>query len=425
MKRTRRPRRPAAERAPAVRAEVTITALAAGGDGVGRVDGMVVFVPRTAPGDVAEIDLVRGARFARGTLRALRVASPERTEPRCAHYTAQHCGGCQVQHLTIESQRAAKSRIVREVLARIGRREVPAPEVRSAGEPWRYRRKLTLAIRRAGATIAAGLHPFDDPARVFPLHDCPITDERVLGVWRAVLDAGEFFPRSEELRGAVRIDEHGASFTLEGGMDWPQSERFFARVPALHSLWWIPADRTRLRMQSRGEATAPGASFAQVNAHVAAEMQAHVLALAMSHTPRTLIDAYAGTGDTAAGAADRGVKVTAIELDEDAVAWCRARLPASAHAVAARVEDALPEALPADVIVLNPPRAGVDARVCETLERATATTRAVVYVSCDPATLARDLARMPSWRIASVMCFDMFPQTAHVETVCELLPGAA
>jgi 23S rRNA (uracil1939-C5)-methyltransferase len=82
-------------------------------------------------------------------------------------------------------------------------------------------------------------------------------------------------------------------------------------------------------------------------------------------------------------------------------------------------------ALPADVVVLNPPRAGVDAAVTAVLEAGAAETRAVIYVSCDPATLARDLARMPRWRIASLVCFDMFPQTAHVETVCELVPEAA
>lgn len=89
----------------------------------------------------------------------------------------------------------------------------------------------------------------------------------------------------------------------------------------------------------------------------------------------------------------------------------------------ARVEEFLPRLLPADVVVLNPPRAGVDARVTTALrERAP---RAIVYVSCDPATLARDVARLEGWRVASVTCYDMFPQTAHVETVCTLVPEAA
>ena len=97
----------------------------------------------------------------------------------------------------------------------------------------------------------------------------------------------------------------------------------------------------------------------------------------------------------------------------------------SSRAVHARVEDELPGSLPADLVILNPPRAGVDARVTETLEAEASRLRAVIYVSCNPATLARDLARLPSFRIESLRAFDMFPQTAHVETVCELRPTGA
>ena len=89
------------------------------------------------------------------------------------------------------------------------------------------------------------------------------------------------------------------------------------------------------------------------------------------------------------------------------------------------MEEVLSSLLPADVVVLNPPRTGVDGRVTEQLEEAEPAPRAIIYVSCNPATLARDLARMPRYRIASLRAFDMFPQTAHVETVCELVPLSA
>jgi 23S rRNA (uracil1939-C5)-methyltransferase len=141
----------------------------------------------------------------------------------------------------------------------------------------------------------------------------------------------------------------------------------------------------------------------------------------MAHAPATVVDAYAGAGDVALVLASRGVQVTAIELDDEATAFSAARLPAGSRAIAARVEDAIGAALPADVVILNPPRAGVDARVTRQLAVTVDTPRAIVYVSCDPATLARDVARLPGWRIASLTAFDMFPQTAHVETVCELV----
>jgi 23S rRNA (uracil1939-C5)-methyltransferase len=88
------------------------------------------------------------------------------------------------------------------------------------------------------------------------------------------------------------------------------------------------------------------------------------------------------------------------------------------------VEDAIAAALPADVVLINPPRTGIHETVAQALDSVASRPRAVIYVSCDPATLARDLTRLPSYRIASLRAFDMFPQTAHVETVCELVPLA-
>ena len=91
---------------------VAIDSIAAGGDGVGRTDGIVVFVPRAAPGDVARVQLARAKRFARGRLLALDVASPARVEPPCVHYVRDRCGGCQLQHLALDAQHRAKSRLV-------------------------------------------------------------------------------------------------------------------------------------------------------------------------------------------------------------------------------------------------------------------------------------------------------------------------
>ncbi|HEX5580339.1 MAG TPA: TRAM domain-containing protein, partial [Gemmatimonadaceae bacterium] len=165
------------------RARVEIESIAAGGDGVARVDGLVVFVPRSAPGDVGVVDYELRGRLARGRMVELERASAARVEPPCPHYTADRCGGCQLQHLGYEAQLAAKGRIVSDALARIGGHAVASPEVRPSPRPWRYRRKLTLALRRVGSRWVSGLHPYDAPGRVFDLVDCPITDERVLAAW--------------------------------------------------------------------------------------------------------------------------------------------------------------------------------------------------------------------------------------------------
>ncbi|HXY31810.1 MAG TPA: TRAM domain-containing protein [Gemmatimonadaceae bacterium] len=412
------------------RAVVTVESIAAGGDGVARADGLVVFVPRTAPGDRVEVSLVASGRFARGSVVRLLESAPGRVQPSCVHYERDRCGGCQLQHLDYESQLSAKGTIIRDALQRIGHRTLPVPEVRRSPRQWRYRRKLTLALRRrrspSDGGMVAGLHPYDAPERVFPLEECPITADPVLEVWHAILASAELLPDAPTLRAAVRVDPDGdASLVVEGGR-WDsaasKSEALAARIPALASIWHAPEGELPRPLQLRAGSAALGASFAQVNEEVAADLLAHVVDRAMAYAPRSAVDGYAGVGDTAFALDRRGVRVTAIEWDARAAGAAGARLGPASSAVAGAVEECLTRALPADAIILNPPRAGVDQRVTEALEAAPSRPRAVLYVSCNPATLARDVARLPSYRIASLAAFDMFPQTAHVETVCELVP---
>jgi 23S rRNA (uracil1939-C5)-methyltransferase len=394
-------------------AEIDIDSIAAGGDGVGRMDGLVAFVPRTAPGDRARIRYASGRRFARGEVLRLLRESPTRTAPSCPHYVADRCGGCQIQHLSYASQLVAKSHIIRDAFARIGHRDIALPDVVPSPAEWHYRSKLTLAMRRRGETWIAGLHPYDDPSAVFPLTDCPITAESVLAVWRSILSHASLLPSAAELRGSVRVD----AFTLEGGSRWDQSPEFWASVPELSELWWAPDDAP-LRLLHARRSDALGPSFAQVNAGLASTLHAYVVDRAWAYEPSRVIDAYSGRGTTALALAERGAHVTAIESDDVAAAWVADRLPVGSRSIAGRVEHTLADALPADLVILNPPRAGVDETVTELLTNNGP--RTVIYVSCDPATLARDVSRLAAYQVVAVRGFDMFPQTAHVETVCEL-----
>jgi 23S rRNA (uracil1939-C5)-methyltransferase len=405
---------------------VAIESIAAGGDGVGRTDGLVVFVPRTAPGDLVTAQISGKGHFARGTLRSIVTPSPLRIEAPCPHYTRDKCGGCQLQHMTYESQLAAKQMIVRDSLQRIGKRNVDAPAIERSPKEWRYRAKLTLAMRRRGGRWIAGLHPYDDPVHVFPLADCPITDRRVVVTWHEVMKADAYFPDAKELRGSVRITSDGPTFVMMGGDSWAARDQFSAAVPSISVVWWEPADnKPRRLLYDKRSKRAPSASFAQVNAEMAEILEAYVLERARSYLPESAVDAYSGAGDTAIALSREGVSVTAIELDSDAAEWAASKLTGSSRAIHGRVEEELPAALPADLVILNPPRAGVDARVTNALEAVATRLRSVIYISCNPATLARDLSRLPSFRIESLHAFDMFPQTAHVETVCELRPAGA
>jgi 23S rRNA (uracil1939-C5)-methyltransferase len=371
------------------------------------------------------VRLTRSRRFARGELVSLEQPSPQRVAPTCPHYTNDRCGGCQIQHLSYEAQLAAKGAIIGDALRRIGRRQLKNPVVEASDGEWRYRRKLTLHLRRTAERSMAGLHPYDDPDAVFDLKDCPITDGRVMFVWAELRPIFHLLPNERAMRVAVRLLDDGAAVVVEGGRTWREPERMLDLAPSVTEIWWRPeGGRTRL-LARRGAAAASGASFAQVNAGVAERLRGHVLALARGHHPARVVDGYAGLGATTLPLASDGVVVVAIELDADAATRLRERLRAPSTAIAGRVEDHLAAALPADVVLLNPPRGGLDARVTSALQAVDRAPTAIIYTSCDPATLGRDLARMPRFRLASVRAYDRFPQTAHVETVCELVPEAA
>jgi 23S rRNA (uracil1939-C5)-methyltransferase len=402
-----------------------VLSLAAGGDGISRDDGLVVMTPRTAPGDIVDADVRVQGRVGRGRLTRIVHAGAARVTPRCVHYAPpDRCGGCQWQHVDLDAQRAEKARMVRDAFQRIAKREVALPEVVS-GEAWRYRRTLTLAIRRADGRTWAGLRAFDDPEAVFSLTDCLITDERVVATWREVVAHAALLPHATRLRGTVRLLGDRPSLVIEGGSEWPALERFLGAMPSLAAVWWQAEGRRRRIVADRRQGGEPGASFAQVNDAMATRLHDEVTRRALGHAPRTAVDGYGGSGDTAVALAAHGVAVATVELDGEASAFASTRLASPSRAITGRVEDLLARLLPVDLVVLNPPRAGVDARVTAALEAAREAPRAILYVSCDPATLARDVARLGRWRVAGLRCFDMFPHTAHVETVCELVPEAA
>src|SRR5690348_16747555 len=387
--------------------ELSVQSIAAGGDGVGRSEGLVVFVPRTAPGDVARVRIQVAKRFARGRLEALIAPSKQRVEPPCKHYREDDCGGCQLQHLAYDAQLDAKQGIVHDAITRIAKRTAAMRRTRASERQWRYRTKLTLAMKRMGSAWTMGLHPYDDPVAIFQLDDCLITDDRVVATWRAIMQAASLLPDTAELRGTVRLDGDDIVVHITGAMEWPTSAKFFDAVPTAAALWWTATDGSPRALHERHHAAA-GVSFGQINAEVAADLRSYVLERVRAHAPASVLDAYAGTGETAIPLAASGVHVTAIEIDREAASLCARRLPAGSRSLAGRVESLLTQALPADVVIVNPPRAGVHERVASALEAVRPRPRALVYVSCDPATLARDLGRLPSYRVASIETFDMF-----------------
>jgi len=401
--------------------QVRILRLAAGGDGVGKLpDGRTVFVPRTAPGDLVQLERVREhRRFARA--RAGRVLEPgaARVAPRCPHYLRDECGGCQLQHLSIDAQREARRGVVGDALRRLARMEVADPPLEPAVSEFDYRTKITLAVSDDGRRI--GLHPFERAEQVFQLEWCHITVPALMELWRAVRAVRELLP--PRLRQVVlRLDRAGGRHLLlrtgpgevwQGG---PALADALASRRAVATVWWQPEPGAARAVGGAGEAF-PATVFEQVNPEMGDRVRAFAVEALGPVAGCRVWDLYAGIGETTAALARAGAGVESVDSDPRAVAEAESRGP-RARRLVGRVEDVLGELSAPELVVTNPPRTGMEQRVTAALERLAP--RRVAYISCDPATLARDLSRMPGYRIAQLRAFDLFPQTAHVESVALL-----
>jgi 23S rRNA (uracil1939-C5)-methyltransferase len=423
------------------RVVVTVRGIATGGAGVADLpDGRVVFIPRTAPGDRASIRIDKSRpRWAEGSLCELIEPAAERRAALCALYD--RCGGCQLQHLPYERQLEWKGRMVVDALTRIGRLErVDVQEVVASPRETGYRSRVTFTLRRLrGGHLVAGFHALDRPAHVIDVAgECVLPRPELVEVWKAMRcrwgQGAALLPAGGRLRLTLRAVEGGVALVVEGGPAQWCADELAAAVPELDAIWHVPtASEGAARLVAGSDYDAARPAFTQVNTEAATLLVEHVLDLAgpagaAEQTDRTdrarhAVDAYCGDGAYAHGLVESGWRVTGIELDPAACAAARARAEARRlegfRILQGSVEDRLEEALPADLLIVNPPRAGLD----EDVLRAIGEQRPprVIYVSCDPATLARDVAGLSrAYEPASLRCFDLFPQTAHVEAVLAL-----
>lgn len=407
---------------------VHIERLAAGGDGVGRLgDGRVVFVPRSAPGDLVELTrLDQRARFARAEIGRLVEAGPGRVEPRCPHYTVDRCGGCQLQHLDEAHQREAKRGFVADALGRIGRLTVDLPPVIPSGQAWSYRSRVGLAV--GPGRRYAGFHPLGQPDRVFPLDRCYIAADPLMELWTRLRPLLHLLPRDvEQLQ--LRLDPAGAPHLLvltRGDQAWGEGRALGDRLGAPATVWWHPQGGAPRVVAGAVEAY-PAMVFEQVNPVLGAEIREYAIGQLGEVQGRLVWDLYAGIGETSERLHRSGATVESVELDRRAVEQGERRAPGIARRHAGRAEELVSRLGEPGAVITNPPRTGMDRRVVEEIIRRRPAR--VVYVSCDPATLARDLALLcgtspgagpGGYRLVSVRAYDLFPQTAHVETVAAL-----
>lgn len=413
---------------------VRIHDLTATGSGVGRLpDGRAVFVPWTAPGDVARIRVVEEKEsWARGELLSLEIPSPDRREPPCPLFG--RCGGCQLQHLPYRSQVAWKGERIREALRRIGDVEIPTPEVEPSAREWTYRNRMSFTLKRLkGGRVVAGLHRFGQPGRILEIRDeCLLPEEGILPVWmglRAAWGQGaRFLPPGPEIRLTLRRAGEGVALVVEGGRRGGDAEALLRSVDGLLSVAHRPRNGPLLHLAGEdvtedlwfGERVpVSSGAFMQVNREGGEALHLSVLKELGNPAGLRVVDAYCGVGAYGRRLARHGARVTGIEADPHAASTARTDAPEGLEIREGRVEDLLPGCLPADRVIVNPPRAGLGEAVTEVLrDRPVAR---ILYISCDPATLARDVKRLgPGYTVRRVRGFDLFPQTVHVETVLTL-----
>jgi 23S rRNA (uracil1939-C5)-methyltransferase len=404
--------------------ELRILRLAAGGDGIGRLaDGKTAFVPRTAPDDLVELGNLREhKRFARARVRRVVEPSPKRVEPRCPHYVIDECGGCQLQHLDYQAQLSARQSFVGDALRRLGKRDVADPDIVPATKIYDYRTKLTLHVEPGGKRI--GLHRYERADQIFDLVWCHITVPELMAVWQAVRKLRTLLPPTLE-QVVLRLDRSGKShlvLRVGPGEVWsggPGLVRALQRDGIVLTLWWQPQQGAARAVAGAGEAF-PATVFEQVNPEMGDRVREFAVEQLGNVSGQRVWDLYAGIGETTQQLIRRGALVESVELDRRAVAEAEARGPVALRHTG-RVEEVLPELKPATRVIVNPPRTGLHPRVTAELEKRKP--ERLVYISCDPATLARDLQRLPGFALKLIQAFDLFPQTTHVETVAMLEPA--
>ncbi len=361
-----------------------ITDIAFGGEGVGRLGDFVVFVPFVAMGETVEVQIIDvKKRFARGKVERIVEASPTRVEPLCKYYG--ECGGCQYQHLAYPEQLAIKHKQVCDVFARIGglATGIIAPVV-PCPSPYGYRNRIM--IRSQWDKFKQGLNIGfirADNRLVVDIDECQIAEPAL----------------------SNQIREVHAHPPPKGGL------KVVLRIPP--EGWEVPRD-----------------SFFQNNFFLLPRLVETVRECLVDCGTRHLVDVYCGVGFFSLELADSVETYTGVELDAMAIKAARrnaiTRQRSNGTFVAGSAEEKLPELLQqttptASTVILDPPRKGCQPEIIELLRQVRP--RQVIYVSCHPATMARDLNVMCAegvFKVTRVVPLDMFPQTAHVECVADL-----
>ena len=413
-------------------ADITIRSLASDGSGVGELpDGRIIFIPRSAPGDIARVKVTTlKRRWARGQLEEILDPTEERSRPLCSIYDK--CGGCSLQHIPYPEQLKWKENFVLEALSRIGGLEVDEVPVTASPHKSQYRNRMTFTLRRLrGGRVVAGFHGLHRPGHVVDVRrECVLPEPEITSAWMSLREnwgtGARRLPSGGRLRLTLRNSRSGVDLLIEGGKGTWNPEALMTRVSPISTVWHEASDAGAIELVYgkaheeiwiEKEHLLVGDVFLQVNRASAHLLQEHVIAIA--GTPDSAIDAYCGVGHYGRHLANSGTTVVGIDVNGAALTSSCEDKDIKYRTVEGAVEEHLANFLPVDLLILNPPRSGLERTI--PLQILEAPPETIIYVSCDPATLARDLNRLvPTYSLAESQAFDLFPQTAHIETVAVL-----
>jgi 23S rRNA (uracil1939-C5)-methyltransferase len=423
--------------------EVKIEKLIYGGEGLAHHNGATVFVPFVLPGElVLATPLEEKKKFVRARVEQLLESSPARIAPRCPHYTV--CGGCDYQHIPYESQLDYKTEILRETLKRLGRIEWPGVITTHASPPWAYRNRAQWKVRPLGAAAAdaegtkLGIGYFRaNSSALCAVEDCSILSPlllRTLFSLREALASGALPRQLREIEAFGDASDSKllltATFAGFPSRIAEVAKKFRALVPEAESVLLHDPSHERMELSGPGFITycvgdigyrVGHFSFFQVNKFLVEEL-AHEVG-DREEPGKLALDLFAGVGLFSAPLAKRFEHVIAVEANPAATRDLEANV-AGMRAVEVRtasVERYLDRCKEKpDLVVLDPPRVGMEPSALAKLARLSPAR--ITYVSCEPPTLARDLAVLceKGYHISEVHLFDLFLQTFHMETVVRL-----
>jgi 23S rRNA (uracil1939-C5)-methyltransferase len=438
--------------------QIQIEKLVYGGDGLARMPadaegrGKAVFVPFVLPGERVEASVVENrSGFARAKLDGVLTPSPDRTIPDCPYFGG--CGGCHYQHMNDEAQLRYKGEILRESLRRTANLELQHEIQLHPSPPWNYRNRTRMHVRHMPA-FALGYYRYNSHD-VLPVESCPISsaliNQAIAAVWTLSRKGGvpeslhgvQFFANHDDTQLLVEAyvppgsnaqelqpfasAMHGVLPPVAGVVVFLASSieddsRQRAPLTSVHSEIASAIGGQSLMYQAVGQQyRVSGGSFFQTNRYLVETLAEMVTANAGG---RAVLDLYAGVGLFTVLLARKFDQVLAVEPSPHSFADLRLNVPSNVKCIRATTERFLAERGPKlapDLVVVDPPRAGLGEKTAAALGRMSVSN--VTYVSCDPVTLSRDLRVLleSGFRVEQAHLVDMFPQTFHMETILHLV----